>query len=138
MTPTAETLWRWIETYLMKNTKRWDNKLDYGVTVDEADIDDFVNGKFGGYSQNKWFTIGQQRYKMKAFPLQNKNTREEHQYGQVRGGGENKVNVLCYKDGGSEAGFNLHIQVRRKESAARYAKKAARKAALNSGGWATA
>ncbi|NBC12983.1 MAG: hypothetical protein GVY09_06480 [Gammaproteobacteria bacterium] len=42
--------------------------------------------------------------------MQNKNTRAAHQYGEVRGGGENKVNVLCFKDGSNAVGFNLHIQ----------------------------
>lgn len=138
MTPVADTLWRWIETYLMKDQTAWDNKLDYGTTVDEDDMDSMVTDKFGKYSKYKWFSIGSNRYKMKALPLQNKNNRAQHAYGQVRGGGENKVNILCFKDGENEVGFNLHIQVRRLAAALEARQRQANREAAANDDWQVA
>lgn len=135
----AESLWRWIETYLMKSTSGWNNNLDYGVTMEEDHMDEFVKGKFDGYSKFRRFRIDDKNYKMKALPMQNKNTRAEKAYGSVKGGGENKVNIMCYKDGGKEkTGFNLHIQVRKQATADKYRKAAENKKAEAAGGWQTA
>lgn len=135
----AEAIWRWIETNLMNSTSGWGNKLDYGTTVDEDHMDEFVKGKFGGYRKYISFRIEDQGYKMNVLPMQNKNTRAKKAYGSVKGGGENKVNVMCYKEGRSQkAEFNLHIQVRRQATADKYRKMAANKAAEESGGWQTA
>ncbi|MGN6526286.1 MAG: hypothetical protein ACTHL8_07850 [Burkholderiaceae bacterium] len=138
MTPVADTLWRWIETNLMKNRTKWSNTLDYGVTVDEDDMDSMVDEQFGGYKKNYWFQIGDVDYKMRCLPLQNKNTREKHAYGSVKGGGENKVNILCYQDGVDGVKFNLHIQVRRLAQALDARRRAANKDAEAEGGWQTA
>jgi len=135
----AESLWRWIETYLMKSTSGWNNNLDYGVTMNEDHMDEFVKGKFGDYSNFKWFRIDDKNYKLKALPMQNKNTRSKNAYGSVKGGGENKVNIMCYKDGEKEkTGFNLHVQVRRQATADKYQKMAENQKAEESGGWQTA
>ena len=134
----GQALWRYIETRLMSKTSGWDNNLDYGVTVNEDDIEEFVQEKFGGYSKFVRFRIDKTNYKMKALPMQNKNTRAEKAYGSVKGGGENKVNIMCYQVGEDKTGFNLHIQVRRQATADKYAKKAANKEAAASGGWSTA
>jgi hypothetical protein len=133
----AQALWRWIETYLMKNTSGWNNNLDYGVTMNENHIDEFAKEKFGNYSQYVRFRIDKNNYKMKILPLQNKNTRSEKAYGSVKGGGENKVNILCFKvpENDGKTGFNLHIQVRRQATADRMAKRAANKKAEEEGGW---
>lgn len=115
MTENANHLWRWIETKLLgsKDTgKDWHNTLDYGITVTKDDIDGLVNEKFGGYEQAICFTNGTTQYKVKALPIQNKNTRAKHAYKSVKGGGENKCNIVAWPAAGGANVFNLHIQVR--------------------------
>lgn len=116
MNAVAQTLWDYIETKLMgaKNTAvDWTNRLDYGITVNEPDVDEMVKEKFGGYKKVYEFRNGTTQYLMKVLPLQNKNTRDHHAYGSVRGGGENKINVVAYPAAGGENVFNLHVQVRK-------------------------
>ena len=55
----------------MSKTSGWDNNLDYGVTVNEDDIEEFVQEKFNGYSKFVRFRIDETNYKMKALPMQN-------------------------------------------------------------------
>ncbi|MBU6258892.1 MAG: hypothetical protein KGN16_07855 [Burkholderiales bacterium] len=115
MTEDAKTLWRWIETELLgaENTATaWNNKLDYGTTVTEDDIDGLVSETFGGYERWIQFRNGETQYKLKALPVQNKHTRTDHAYKTVKGGGENKVNIVAWPAKGGANVFNLHIQVR--------------------------
>lgn len=115
MTPAASTLWRSLETTLFasENTaKDWSNTLDYGVKVTKEDIDSLVTEKSGGFEKPIRFTNGTKQYKCKAMPVQNKNTREKNAYGSVKGGGENKVNIVAWPHEGGANVFNLHVQVR--------------------------
>lgn len=116
MNAAAQKLWDYIETNLMgsKNTATdWANTLDYGVTVHEGDVNEIAREKFGGYDTPISFRNGTTQYRMKILPLQNKNTRDHHAYGSVRGGGENKINVVAWPAGGGGNVFNLHVQVRK-------------------------
>lgn len=115
MTEDALTLWRWIETELLGSedtSTDWSNTLDYGVTVTKDDIDGLVKEKFGAYERWIRFTNGSTLYKLKALPIQNKNTRGKHAYKTVKGGGENKVNIVAWPAAGGANVFNLHVQVR--------------------------
>ena len=125
MKAVGQTLWDHIETTLIGSTNTatdWTNTLDDGVVVDEANINEMVQEKFAGgnksYDGIYAFTNGTKQYKLKAKPLQNKTTRETHRYGEVRRGGENKVNIVAYPAADGANVFNLHIQVRK----ARYAR----------------
>ena len=137
----AQVIWTYIETKLLPTMTGWDNTLDYGTTVDEPDIDNMVAEKFGSYNRFTTFTIGTTQYRLVAKPLQNKNTRLIKSYGSVKGGGENKVNIMAYLHRGKgdpAIGFNLHIQVRKAAAAASAAKSKANAAAAASGDWQTA
>jgi hypothetical protein len=116
MNAVGQTLWDHIETKLMgsKSTGTdWKNTLDYGVIVDEPNLNEMVTEKFGGFNKAIEFRNGTAQYRMKVLPVQNKNTRDHHAYGSVRGGGENKVNIVAWPAAGGGNVFNLHVQVRK-------------------------
>jgi hypothetical protein len=116
MNAVGQTLWDYIETKLMASTNTavdWKNTLDYGVTVDEPNLNEMVNAKFGGFDRAISFRNGTAQYRMKVRPLQNKNTRDHHAYRSVKGGGENKVNIVAWPAAGGKDVFDLHVQVRK-------------------------
>jgi hypothetical protein len=122
--PTA--LWTHLETKYLSKISLWSNTLSYGSIVNQGDVDDMVNAKFGGYNQSIKFTIGTTHYKLKALPIQNKVA--SHGGAASAGNTDTMVNIIC----GPEVGpfgtpplFNFHIDTR---TAARAAALAARQA----------
>lgn len=116
MNSVGQALWDHIVTKLVgsKDTAAdWKNTLDYGITVDEPNLNEMVTEKFGRFNRAVKFTNGTTQYLMKVLPLQNKNTRGHHAYGSVKGGGENKVNIVAWPEAGGGNVFNLHVQVRK-------------------------
>lgn len=133
MNANAQNLWTWITTEMLSKKDKWANTASYTSKVLLADVTEMVDEIFGGYSDKKklykyGFTVGEERFWLKALPMQNKFNRAKKAY-QVAQETENVVNILAWPSAGGGNSFNLHINVQRKAAVA--------KASADADGWST-
>lgn len=137
MSAASDELYRSIHTNYLSTDSKWSQvNITYpGGQQLQSVVDEMVNDNFGGYNVNISFTIGENRYKCKVLPPQNKFSRSKKAYGSDSfEGAESYSNLMINAVRPFRNCLNMHILLRTLAAEKRAENKAAKKA-VDDDGW---